>query len=366
MRQGIVINYEQYNKSHDNLTYLQQALNSLLNSTQAQFEEIKKEKWYNRVFDLITFSQKGKKRVAEQIKNISHAQQILIEMLVRLSENDNKITNLMRENSERILILSQQNIYLAEKMLEFDKIIKYGIRKAYDINKLSSDEKILLVFCIHFLASKIDNPTQLQNEYSNKILDYSREQIYSCNEAKMFEQLQEIDVILPKKIILLCCIEYMFLSGNNENDIDSESDFLYHFDFGSKTLNELKRYVQTTFKMVGAKGIINKYAPEMFVPINDEFFVDFEEDPWDVKRIREWYENINIENGKLHIIDPRYADIKHYQFREISSIANNENIILAIYNEKTNKAVRHSLIPRESVNENILKKLNESEGVIYV
>lgn len=40
---------------------IQTAIQQLTTVSQGQFEEIKKEKWYHRVFDLVTFSQKGKK-----------------------------------------------------------------------------------------------------------------------------------------------------------------------------------------------------------------------------------------------------------------------------------------------------------------
>ena len=61
-KQAVEIDYEYYDS--DQVTYddLKEAANKLAVTTQNQFEEIKKEKWFNRVFDMITLSKNSDKR----------------------------------------------------------------------------------------------------------------------------------------------------------------------------------------------------------------------------------------------------------------------------------------------------------------
>lgn len=56
-----MINEEVYTVNQDDYDAIREAVKKLSSTSQEQFETIKKEKWYNRVFDMVTFSQKGKK-----------------------------------------------------------------------------------------------------------------------------------------------------------------------------------------------------------------------------------------------------------------------------------------------------------------
>ena len=64
---------------------LEKAIHTMSVCSEEEFTKIKDEPWFTRVFDLVTFSQKGKMRVAEQISKLSQAQQILVELILRLS-----------------------------------------------------------------------------------------------------------------------------------------------------------------------------------------------------------------------------------------------------------------------------------------
>ena len=102
MGEEVRVNPEMYSGSQEDYDALKAAVKQLSSASQEQFETIKKEKWYNRVFDMVTFSQKGKKRIAEQVSTLAQAQQILIELLMRLSDNDSSVSRLVVESMEDI------------------------------------------------------------------------------------------------------------------------------------------------------------------------------------------------------------------------------------------------------------------------
>ena len=253
------------NKKENN-SYLKTALQSLCDASQAQFEEMRNEKWYHRVFNLVTFSQKVK-RVADQISTLSQAQQILAELLVSLSDSDVALNEMIRENAGCIHQLAAQNAQLALKMKSLEQSIKYGTTRCYDVNKLSAGQKKLLVFCLYYLAQKQKNPSKYQKEFVNRIIKYAGQEIMDFDEEKMIEQLENIDDIDAKKIILMSCLEYLFLNHSSENrflDSREEAEFFYQFDCGEKTVNQLKSYIVKTYKAVGEEGILNKYSEEVF------------------------------------------------------------------------------------------------------
>ena len=84
MQELLKIETENFVDNVENRDMLVEAIKRISNASEAQFEEIKKEKWYNRLFDLVTFSKKGEKRLAQQITTVAQTQQILIEILLRL------------------------------------------------------------------------------------------------------------------------------------------------------------------------------------------------------------------------------------------------------------------------------------------
>ena len=122
MGEEVRVNPEMYSGSQEDYDALKAAVKQLSSASQEQFETIKKEKWYNRVFDMVTFSQKGKKRIAEQVSTLAQAQQILIELLMRLSDNDSSVSRLVVESMEDIKRIQEQNLYLFSKIKKLEDI----------------------------------------------------------------------------------------------------------------------------------------------------------------------------------------------------------------------------------------------------
>ena len=99
---------------------IKKALDELTSKSQEQFEEMKKETWFNRLFDMLTFSNKKEIRVAEKITTIAQAQQVFIEMLMRLSVDDKRISQMVVQCQKNIHSLFQPRS-LCERILHFPK-----------------------------------------------------------------------------------------------------------------------------------------------------------------------------------------------------------------------------------------------------
>ena len=84
MRERVEVDFLTYKNSDTGFEDLKLAVAKLTTASEEQFEQIKKEKWYNRVWDMVTFSKKNEKRLAQQIGNLAQAQIILMEMGMHL------------------------------------------------------------------------------------------------------------------------------------------------------------------------------------------------------------------------------------------------------------------------------------------
>lgn len=106
---------------------LQSAVQQLTTKSDAQFEELKNEKWFHRIFNMVICPRKNNIRMAEQITSLAQAQGILIEILVRLADQDANIAGMVMQSQSDIRALAQNSAYLQERLyLLEDK--SYGIR----------------------------------------------------------------------------------------------------------------------------------------------------------------------------------------------------------------------------------------------
>lgn len=262
---------------------IKQAIKSLSESSQEQFEEIKKEKWYNRVFDMITFSQKGKKRLAEQISTVAQAQQIFVELLLRIASDDEKVSKIVAESMGDIRRIQEQNIYLLSKINQLENI-SLGIRTDMDINKLSDKHKQVLTACLHKMSDMNIESSEKQKNYANAVTSYLGVDVQMDNPTSVFDAMD----VESKKRIFACCMEYVFLRDCTFDEYGEYEEFIEEFDLGNKTVKSIKEQILSLYHLRGCEGFYSKYKADNFKDIEDTFFVDIElqeeaeEDEWEL------------------------------------------------------------------------------------
>lgn len=185
---------------------LQLAVQQLTTKSEAQFSEIKNEKWFNRVFNIVTFSNKNKIHVADQITSLAQAQSILIEILVRLSDQDASISKMVMQAQSDIYILAQNSTYLQERLyLLEDK--NYGIKENENLKNLNGQQKNILCGCLNEVSKLYAVPSDEQRLYANVLLSAldSDAQVDNLEDA-----LNDLEVSAKRKI-LSCIITYAYL-----------------------------------------------------------------------------------------------------------------------------------------------------------
>lgn len=249
----------------------------LLNATEQQFESIRKEKWFNRVFDMITFSQKKNILLGEQIHTLSQAQNIVLEILPRMAANHAEIATHIIEERELIENLTQNDLSLARlyknlyQQLENDRL---GVKKSQDIATLPEIDRLALSSCLRTLSQKFRKPSDLQQRYFNVIHNYISCESEGGISWDAFHERPED----ARKQILQCCLEYIFLYQNEFTLSDELLEFIDNFDLGSKTVKDRRFLVSEMFHARGADGIIGKYSDnDTIEDIPDTFVIEYEE-----------------------------------------------------------------------------------------
>lgn len=289
---------------------IQTAIQQLTTVSQGQFEEIKKEKWYHRVFDLVTFSQKGKKRLANQIGTLAQAQQIFMELLLRLSITDAKISQLVAKSFEDIRKLQTQDIYLLNRIQKLENVV-LGIRPDTDIQTLSDREKQILSACLYLCSEETNHPSDAQQIFANAVISYISTDTQMENPLAGLNGMENE----AKRKILTCCMEYIFLQNNSFDDLDSYESLIDEFDFGNKTINGIKKQISSFYKLRGIKGFYSKYQPSSFAAVDNTFVCDLE-DTSNEEIVK--VENIQLEDEYIKtILHIRKGETKTFQNKRI-------------------------------------------------
>src|SRR5699024_5636321 len=240
-------NIESFGKDENDIQYLKTAIENLSNESEKQFQNIKDEKWFTRIIDLATLSNKKNIRMSQQISNIAQAQDILIELLKRLSATDVKIDNMLLNSMNQIEQLYNHTEKLALKVTDLKEQMIYGINQSKNINDLKDIEKKVL-YSLFQEASKNFENTSKEQQFADNLFRYLQIEYSSIN---LTESINQLDSVAIKKVLLQLLLEYGFLNNNNFKVNNGFEEIVEMFDFGNKTINEIKDTIQNIYKLRG-------------------------------------------------------------------------------------------------------------------
>lgn len=235
---------------------LQSAVQQLTTKSDAQFEELKNEKWFHRIFNMVVCPRKNNIRMAEQITSLAQAQGILIEILVRLADQDANIAGMVMQSQSDIRALAQNSAYLQERLyLLEDK--SYGIKENENLKDLNSQQRNILSGCLNEASKLYAMPSNEQRLYANELLNYLNADARVANLEDALDDLEDN----AKRKILSCVITYMYLYDHTAESMeqDEQEDFIDLFDLGRKTIKSLKQQTVDTYRLRGVDGCIDRY-----------------------------------------------------------------------------------------------------------
>lgn len=262
-------NIESFGKDENDIQYLKTAIENLSNESEKQFQNIKDEKWFTRIIDLATLSNKKNIRMSQQISNIAQAQDILIELLKRLSATDVKIDNMLLNSMNQIEQLYNHTEKLALKVTDLKEQMIYGINQSKNINDLRDIEKKVLYSLFQEASKTFENTSTEQQQFADNLFRYLQIEYSSIN---LTESINQLDSVAIKKVLLQLLLEYGFLNNRTFNFNRTFEEIVEMFDFGNKTINEIKDTIQNIFQLRGVDGF-SWFNP---VILEHEFFIDLE------------------------------------------------------------------------------------------
>ena len=333
------------------------AIKKISTSSENQFNELKKERWFNRLFNMITFSNKKNIRLAEQISTLAQAQEILVRILLLLSEKSLEISELVKNNTKDIEKLGENDIYLLNRIKKLEDKV-FGIKREIKLENLSLQAKEILSACLKKLSTLFDYTNDNQKLYVNFILNLLNAGRIEYDNLEF--AINELDSNNEKTQILISCLEYIYLKNNNFNILKTNYqilNFIEMFYFSEKKIDEIKNQVERDSNF---DGIIFRYGNDYNEDFDDAFLLDFIDDIEEIEVEKEdLYINsmINIKEGEIYVIENKNIHIS--SMINCSGTLEIRNCTL-YYNETLNNEVKKIFNKINLGNNSILKIENST------
>ncbi|PGH20874.1 hypothetical protein RN96_07215 [Fusobacterium polymorphum] len=286
------------------------AIKKLSVSSENQFSELKNERWFNRLFNMITFSNKKNIRLAEQITTLAQAQEILVRILLFLSEKSSKISELVKNNTKDIEKLGENDIYLLNRIKKLEDKV-FGIKREIRLENLSLQAKEILSACLKELSILFNYTNDNQKLYVNFILNQLNIDRVEYNNLKL--AIDELDSNNEKTQILISCLEYIYLKNNNFNILKTNYqilNFIEMFYFSKKKIDEIKNQVERDSNF---DGIIFRYGNDYNEDFEDDnFLLDFIDSIEEIEiEKKDLYIDsmFNIKEGEIYVIENKNIHI---------------------------------------------------------
>ncbi|MCW9138042.1 hypothetical protein NMQ15_07765 [Staphylococcus haemolyticus] len=265
----VEFNLNDFGQNNNDIQYLKTAIDKLTSESEKQFQTIKNEKWYTRIIDLATLSNKKNIRISQQISSLAQAQDVLIELLKRLSATDVEIDNMLLNNMHKVENLYSHTEKLALKVKELKEQMLFGINQSKSINDLKEVDKKILYTLLQEASKTFENTSENQKYFADSLFRYLNIEYSTIN---LVESVNQLDSVTTKKVLLQLLLEYGFLNDNNFEFNSKFEEIVELFDFGNKTIKEIKNTVNNIYKLRGIEG----FSWFNSVTIDDDFILDLD------------------------------------------------------------------------------------------
>lgn len=222
-------------RSIDDVSWILEAAQDTINATEKDFDTIRSKKWYKRLWETVTFSKDNQIQMAKGVSNLAKLQEIIIKLLVVLSQDSVEISKVVQQNSELILRLSVTDALLSKQI---DKI-KYGGTAQIDFDSLGGDNKALIANLL-IMA----DPTAQRNEYSRQYISSVMRgaKLTAVDNTVKVDAVEQLNRMEQELLYRMIMIDRYLLNI----DFDSPSEIIDWISVNLKRKKEIRSEVQMT------------------------------------------------------------------------------------------------------------------------
>jgi len=246
-----------------NLDILIEATNTIINTTEKDFETIKNKEWYKRFWELITFSQDNNKLLAKGVNSLAQMQDIVIKVLLMLYKKNNKIHNFVTEQQYAIDGIIDRIYLLENEILSMKKALSSAIY--YSLIKISEIDYYDkgLIGCALYKYSLQHPANKISQSYNRKIevwLDL-KEGIPK-NKNFDYASLEELDIKSGELLFTKICEMTLIYNKSNSMFNKRYQKAIEYINISNPKKKEIWEKISNYVKNTGKEWLVQKFDDE--------------------------------------------------------------------------------------------------------
>ena len=235
-------------KQTDDIAWIIEAAMDLSKATEDDLQAIRGKKWYNRLLDTITFSKDDQIHVAKDIGSLAKLQEIIIRVLVMLSQESAAISAAVRQQAELLKGLSAKDTALLNALRK----IKYGGSSQIDFSDLDRERKVVVANLL-VMADSAMQRNDNSKRYIGSILKTANITTFDNTVNPAFvDDLNKDEQELLYRMIMID--RYLM-----DADFDEPSEILDWISVNPKRKNEIKSSIINTACAVSSEFFVTYY-----------------------------------------------------------------------------------------------------------
>lgn len=284
------------------------ASKEIFNTSEADFEQMKSKKWYNRLWEVVTFSKDNEKKLAHGVSNLAKLQEIVTKALLVLSNTSREIAKAVEENASAIERLSKNQTAVIK---EVEKL-KYGYDRQLNLTDLGDNKRYIVVNTLAKLATETDS----NEEGKQFVRAVMRAASFTSVDTSI--DLDDIENLNPDEMALLYQLlqEYLYLATDG---FESESEIFDYIELSAKKCQKIQKRIRETELVAGTEFFVEYYEANTFeYAWIDDADVEFaEEDDYQEEEANDTQEDVNVEmeeitlDGITHVGEGQEQCYKH-------------------------------------------------------
>lgn len=300
-------------ENKDNVMLLKEAAEELFSANEKDFEHIKSQNWYKRIWQMVTFSKDNEKVIAKNITSLAKAQDIVLKLLLSLSEENKELAIIINEISRKIFDLSNVTESIVKRVIDVENLLLYGHKKNVLIAGFSDSKKYIYLAALNFVADKYldeENAEELARFLTAiRIMAKYNESIAEFNPQTFIFDYNESIAILPMLVEMnYICRREFILS-------DEISEIINCLNINMNDKKKIIAQVEADIRRIRVEGIIELYNSSNQELTIDEEDIDFEEPLFD--------EFIEEDNHPIELTEITISNILHIARGETKKFENN-------------------------------------------
>lgn len=243
--------------SQQDIALLIEAAEDIQNATEANFSHMKNKKWYNRLWEIVTFSRDNIKVLAKNTASLAQMQDIILRVIVMASKESRELSQYLATHSEQMENIAKGQTALANAIAK----IKYGHDERPDIKNMPVEYQYVIVSAaFKFVNQACDEPDK------NSFVQQYLRNLRNCCELTLspeisefnFEKIDNLKEDAHKLLALIIC-EIGVLLDDSKKKSDAFNEVTRRIGIAPVMFEKIKDRVAEYAKIMGKEFIASCY-----------------------------------------------------------------------------------------------------------